>query len=48
MTANFSSFDIDIVEEPSEMFINNPFLRLLNLGICNDANELLSSESSFF
>ena len=47
MSANLSAFDIDNVEEPSGMFINNPSLQLVDLGNCTDANELFSSESDF-
>ena len=47
LSANLSAFDMDNVDEPSGMFINNPSLRVVDLGNCSDANQLFSTESNF-
>lgn len=47
MSVNLSSFELDNIEEPSGMFINNPSLRVVDLGNCTDANQLFSTQSDF-
>ena len=47
VTVNLSAFDMDNIDEPSGMFINNPSLRLVDLGNCSDANQLFSTQSNF-
>ena len=36
MSANLSNFELDNVEESSGMFINNPSLKIVDLGNCSD------------
>ena len=38
---NLSAFKLDKIEEPSGMFINNPSLEAVDLGDCNDINQVL-------
>ena len=47
VTANLSAFDIDNIDESSGMFINNPSLRIVDLGNCSEANQLFSTQSNF-
>jgi len=48
MAANLSGFDLDNVEEQSGMFINNTYLKIVDIGNnCTNLNEIFSTQSFF-
>ena len=47
ISVNLSGFDLDNIEEPSGMFINNTALQIVDLGNCNDANSIFSTQTDF-